>query len=256
MATQDEQKGRASRQMMQIFGIAEKPVMEFVSGFLDEPPSVIFSDEVPSTSDPLILKPFDDQEDQSSSGDYYQFNIEVVDLKTDDPNRVEVINSLINHERIKEGIGFLYYCVKNAYASLLAASMINNNPIINLKIEMDEDNWCMYFKFYHELTHKRCFYQELLRTAMNNRENYNTMNEEQKSNVNRCFMEAVEQLKEIDKQITPSIKQLENDTNAKNKDKCVLGIFLKKINEADLPRPEKLPVEELQLPAISDVSYE
>ena len=41
----------------QMFNIAERPVMEFISKFLDEPINVIFNDELPTYVQQLTLLP-------------------------------------------------------------------------------------------------------------------------------------------------------------------------------------------------------
>lgn len=54
----EEEKMRA--QTNQIFNMVERPVMQFISKFLDEPVGVIFKDKLIDQVDPLILRPIEE----------------------------------------------------------------------------------------------------------------------------------------------------------------------------------------------------
>jgi hypothetical protein len=176
----------------------------------------------------------------------------------DNIQRVNNIKSMIKHERVKEGIGFLYYCVKHVYASLMSVAMINNNQLVNLKVQLDEENWVFYLQFYHEITHKKEFYENVLQTTLQARKQYNTLDEEQKQLLNEEFTKSVFQLKEIKTKITPEIKQEEIDTNELYKTRVKLGIFIEDLDKKDLPKPPA-PLKNKNmlsnLPSVSDTLY-
>jgi hypothetical protein len=255
-----EQKAndKAVNQTHQIFNIAEKPMIDFISQFLEEPVSVLFTEELPSFTEPLILMPLEDYKENV----YVKFSIIPIpseQIKSDDDiQRVNNIKSMIKHERVREGIGFLYYCIKHVYASLISVAMINNNQLLNLKVKLDENNWVFYLEFYHELTHQKEFYKEVLQTTLQAREQYDNLDEEKKQLLNNEFTKSVTKLKEIETQITPKIKQEEIDTNKLYKTRVKLGIFIEDLDEKDLPKKPELPKNKnmlSNLPSISESLY-
>ena len=256
--SEQKAKERAESQTHQIFNIAEKPMISFISQFLEEPASVLFAEEAPTFVEPLILMPLEDYKKNT----YIKFSLLPVtadEFKSDaNKERISNIKSMLKHERVREGIGFLYYCIKHVYASLISVAMINNNQLLNLKVELDEENWVFYLQFYHELTHKKEFYKEVLQTALQARSQYSSLDDEKKQLVNKEFTKAVTQLKELETQMTPAIKQEETDTNESYKTRVRLGIFIEDLDKKDLPKPPAPPKNKnmlKNLPTVSDVSY-
>jgi hypothetical protein len=257
-SSKQKEQEKSVSQTHQMFNIAEQPVIDFISGFLGESPSVIFIEDTDKFTESLILMPLEDYKNDV----YIKFNMIPIKYENlgseEDIKRVNHIKYMLKHERIKEGIGFLYYCIKNVYASVMSAGMINNKQISNFKIKLDEENWVFYLQFYHTLTHKEEFYNSVLQTTVQARKNYNTLTEDQKQLLNKEFVTAVSQLSEIETQITPEIKQEEIDTNELYKTRIKLGIFIEDLDVKDLPKPPACPKNKnvlCNLPSISDTLY-
>lgn len=256
--SEQKKQERVVSQTNQIFNIAEQPMVNFISEFLEEPISVLFTEEPPKFTEPLILMPLEDYK-KDVYIKYSMIPITAENFKSeDDIRRVNNIKSMLKHERVREGIGFLYYCVKHVYASLISVAMINNNHLSNLKVKLDEENWVFYLQYYHTLTQKKEFYENVLQTTLQAREQYNNLTDEQKQVLNTEFTNSVSQLKEIKTKMTPEIKQEEIDTNELYKTRIKLGIFIEDLDKKDLPKPITPPKNKnilSNLPSISDTSY-
>ena len=88
MATVPKQHDdKVRQQKMQIFNIAEKPIMEYISSFLEETPNTVFNSDIPTESDPLILLPIDDYKKDV----YLKFT-----LKTIYPQQVKQTKAMTN----------------------------------------------------------------------------------------------------------------------------------------------------------------
>lgn len=245
-----EDKDKLVGQTHQMFNIAEKPVLEFISAFLEEEPSVLFNEEITDECDPLILLPLEDYKKNI----YLKFTLKHIHMADDDDKRKESIDKLIMHEQVKEGIGFLLYCVKNVYSSILASNLINNKPLVNITLDLDENNWVIYPKFLHEFTHKKDFFEMSLGKVMTMQKNINDFPKEMVPEINKEFHTLIKSLTDVNNQITPEIKELENKINASYEDKVKLGIFVEEITKRDLPKPKK-HIQKAQLPIINSPAY-
>ena len=137
---QKEEKNRLHGQMNQIFNLTEAPLMNFIAEFLNENPSKIFHDAVPGFHEPFILMPLEDYKKDIC----LKFTLKNIKDSDDDPSRVENIKSLLKHEKVREGIGFLYYSIKNVYAAILSKALVDNKPMLKIKMSLDENNWTFY----------------------------------------------------------------------------------------------------------------
>jgi hypothetical protein len=231
--TDDEKKQIIKQQTNQIFNIAEQPVMQYISEFLNEEPSVLFKDNIPDIAEPLILLPLEDYKKNI----YVKFTLNSTHTDNDiefNKQRIAKINSMIKHEKVKEGIGFLYYCIKSVYASILTASVINNSPLINLKILLDDVNWLFYLQFSHESTYKKLFYQDVIQNIMDSKSSSDKLDKQQQQQINKEFVVAVNELNKL--KITPEIEKLEVDMNKSYEQKVKLCICIEDITEDELPK--------------------
>ena len=113
--TKEERRIQTNR----IFNIAEQHVMNFIAQFLDETPNAIFNDPLPTYVEPLILLPFDEYKKDTC----IKFTIKPVNLSKETPVSTINIDNIIMHKKVKEGIGFLWYCIKEVFTSIVASSI-------------------------------------------------------------------------------------------------------------------------------------
>ena len=245
-----EEKNRLEGQMNQIFNIAEAPLMSFISEFLGENPGKIFHDEVHGFHEPLILMPLDDYKKDIC----LKFTIKNITDADDTPERTENIRSLLKHEKVREGIGFLFYSIKSVYAAILSKAMVDNKSMLKIKMALDEDNWVFYPKYADDLSHKKDYLEASLGQNMELRKNKDQP-KKILDDLKKTFNELVAELVEVNGQITPEILQKEETKNASFKDKVKIGIFIEDLHISDLPKPEKNMLNK-DLPKINSSSYE
>jgi len=217
----------------QIFNIAERPVMEFIARFLDETSNVLFSDDLPTYVEPLILLPFDGYKDDIC----IKFTIKPIILTDDQPIRALAIDNIIEHKRVKEGIGFLWYCIKEVYSAIVSSTMINNKPMDNITINLNETNWTFYPKYSHELTTKKSFLEDALGKLMYINQNLSKFPPSMKAEISQEFTKVTNQLNEVNTQLTPELIATEQNINDSYVDRAVLGIFVEEIPKSELPKP-------------------
>lgn len=229
----------------QIFNIIEKPLMEYISEFMNEESSVLFKDDVPEDSDPLILIPIPEYKDNV----YLKFTLNT-QLKINDNNRITKINNVIKYQNVKDAIGFLLYCIKSALPSIVISGMINNKPMLNINLCLDETNWVFYPKFQHDLTIKKIFLDETIINILNKKQQSDLTNENIQD-LNNEFQKTILLLNEIKSQITPNILNLEEKMNKNYNSKPVLAINIEEILHHELPKKNTN-----KLPIISNLNYE
>ena len=233
------QETESKLKAFQIFNIAEKPVMEFLALFLDEPHETIFRDELPIASDPLILLPLADYKPDT----YIKFTIKPINLAdvssesvsndtSNDSVRCGIINNIIKHQLVKNGIGFLWYCVKEVFASIIASSMINNKPLQNITIELNEQNWTLYPKYLCDLSHKKNFLEQAVIKLTNITENRDKFDGDI-AGVEKNLQSAMLELTNVNNQITPEVLAEEIKINNSYSSQIVLAIFTEEIFEID-----------------------
>lgn len=235
-------------QMNQMFNMTEAPLMHFISDFLNKPHNELFYDSIPCFSEPLILLPLDDYKKDIC----LKFTLKNIN-KTDNC-RIDNITDLIKHERVREGIGFLYYSIKNVYAALLSKGMVDNKPMLQIKMVLDEENWLFYPKFAHELSHRKDFLESSLGQVIKMKQNTN-LSPDEINKLNTEFHQLVDDLTALSKEITPEILKLEDDMNASFKDKAKLGIFIEDLHTSLLPS-NKNKKNNPTLPTITGNQYE
>ena len=249
------QETESKLKAFQIFNIAEKPVMEFLALFLDEPHETIFRDELPIASDPLILLPLADYKPDT----YIKFTIKPINLAnvssesvsndtsetvsndtSDNSIRCAIINNIIEHQLVKNGVGFLWYCVKEVFASIIASSMINNKPLQNITIELNEQNWTLYPKYLCDLSHKKNFLEQAVIKLTNITENRDKFDGDI-AGVEKNLQSAMLELTNVNNQITPEVLAEEIKINNSYSSQIVLAIFTEEIFEKDLPKRVEPP---------------
>jgi hypothetical protein len=255
----NEKNDKLKQQTQQIFNIIEKPIMEYIAAFLEETPTVIFKDEIPKESDPLILLPIEDYKKDK----YLKFTLKNIDavfagetILSSEVYRINAINNIIEYDHVKESVGFLLYCIKSAYPSILASSMINNKPMVHVDLELNESNWSFYPVFNHELTIKKKFLEESLSKLMHmKQQKENPIPAEMLFEINKEFQNIIEAITQVKKDITPEIIENEKKINAEYANKPGIGIFVEEIIKSQLPKPKYNP-ESQKLQPISSQSYE
>jgi hypothetical protein len=249
--TQQQVKEERMLQTNQIFNMAERPVMEFIAKFLDETPNVLFRDELPTYVEPLILMPFEGYKDDIC----IKFTIKPVILTDDQPEPDLTIDSIIEHQRVKEGIGFLFYCIKEAYSAIISSAMINNKPMDNITMDLNETDWVFYPKYSNDLTTKKSFLEDALGKLMYINQNIGKFPPDMVAEITQEFPKVTDQLTAVNDQITPELIATDQKINDSYADRAVLGIFVEEIHRRDLPKPILSPDDEKNN-AITDVSDE
>jgi hypothetical protein len=244
---------KIKQQTRQIFNISEKPILEYITDFLEEPASVIFKEDMPKESDPLILLPIPEYKE----GVYLKFTLKTIDA-TDadniDSHRITSINDIIHYKHVKESIGFLVYCIKSAYPSIIASSMINNKPMVHIDLELNESNWTFCPKFRHELTIKKKFLEDALSKIIYMKQQTDEpIPNEMAAEINKEYNNIIPALTQVNTDITPEILESEKKINISYRIKPVIGIFVTEINESQLPKYNN---QQHKLPTISSQSYE
>jgi hypothetical protein len=242
-----QEKKKIESQSIQMFGMAEKPIMRYIASFLDETHDAIFLENLPDVEDPLILLPMDD----------YKKNIYIkFTLATVGPEYKLDLKNLIDHDLIKEAIGFLYYCVRTVYGSIVSSSLINNKPMITTVLELDEKNWVFTPKFMHEETKKRVFLQEALGKLMYMMKDPE-IDKSMLPKINEEYKKVLVALAELGEP-SDAIKSLEEQINNTYDSKPRLGIFVEEIHKNKLPKPKpdpRITNKEKELPSISGGLY-
>ena len=209
------------RKVHQMFNIAERHVMMFISSFLEEPHDTLFRDDLPHDSDPLILLPFVDYKSDTC----IKFTIKMI--TGNDERDLSHINEIVRHQLVKNGIGFLWHCVKEVFASVVSSSLIIKTPLENIYIELNEQNWTFYPKYLSELSYKKIILESIILKLENM--DYSPNNIIDRNN-------AVFELNKINEQITPELLDEEQSINKLYYAKQKLGIFIDDMSVHDLPK--------------------
>jgi hypothetical protein len=250
----DQKKEKLQKQTDQIFNITEKPIMEYIAAFLEESPYVIFNDDIPIESDPLILLPLEDYKKNI----YLKFTLKVMNQPLDvneNAKRISPVNTLIRHDDVKEAIGFLLYAIKTAYGSIIASSMVNNKPMVNIQLELNENNWTVYPKYRHDTTIKKNFLEDSLSKLFHMKsQQEDPLPKEMIPEINQQIKNIVEHLNTVKKEISPESERVEEKINNEFINRPVLCIVLEEINKSQLPKQKHTqPIN--KLPVISSQSY-
>lgn len=229
-----EEDGSKTNQM---FNIAERPVMEFISKFLDEPINVIFNDELPTYVQQLTLLPIKEYKE----GICLKFTIKpIVSNLSDNEKKMSnnIIDKIIKNGKVKEGIGFIWYCIKEVFKSLVLSSMINRAPMENITIELNENNWEFYPKYSHEITQRKNYYENILSELIYYKKNIDKFPETLITDINGEYIKTVNELISISKELEsmPTLLDDEEKINESYRKNVVLGIFVEECLEKDLPR--------------------
>lgn len=244
---------KIKNQTIQIFNIAEKPIMEYIASFLDESPDVIFNDKVPDISDPLILLPIEDYKKNI----YLKFTLEIMTKKQSTANktRAKNIDDIINHKNVKEAIGFLLYCIKAVLPSIVASCMIVNKPMVNTSLILNETTWTFDPVFNHDLTIKKTFLEESLsKLTYMKQERNEPLPPEMKPKIEKEYRNVATELAKVTSELTLDITEEEKKINKSYNDRPVLAIVCEEITKSQLPKSkyENKP----QLPFLSNKAYE
>jgi hypothetical protein len=219
------------KQANQVFNIAEKPIMEYVCAFLDEPCSVVFNDILPKKADPVILLPIIEYKQDK----YLKFTLKT-QLPNCEENRVSYINDIIKYKQVKESIGFLTYCIKSIYPSIVASGMINNKPMVNTFLELNENNWTFSPVFNHDLTIKKKILNDTLNQILHFKNNEHSASQKSLKEINDKLKDVQDKIEELNINYTPEIIEIEKNINNLYKSKPVLCILIEELTKDELPK--------------------
>jgi hypothetical protein len=250
MSGQVDQK--LQQQAHQLFNLSENVIMHFIAKFLDEVPSIIFKENIPEHIEPLILMPFDEYKNDK----YLKFTLNVIkNKKFGSVKRVESINNIIQHQNVKDAMGFLLYSIKSVLPSIVSSSMINNKPMLNINLELDGDSWVFCPVFENEIFIKRKFFEgtiQKIQIIKQNEAAYNELTDEKRNDLIQQYNNAVKSLNEL--VITDDIIESDKKINELYLDQYCIAINVCEITKDKLPKPR---VNSNQiLPVISSKSYE
>lgn len=225
----------------QMFNIAERPVMEFISKFLDEPINVIFNDELPTYVQQLTLLPIKEYKEDVC----LKFTIKpIVNNLSDNDKKMsnDIIDKIIKNGKVKEGIGFIWYCIKEVFKSLVLSSMINKASMENITIELNENNWEFYPKYSHDITQRKNYYENILSELIYYKKNIDKFPETLTTDINAEYIKTVNELIIINKEIEsmPTLIDDEEKINETYRKNVTLGIFVEECLEKDLPRMQDI----------------
>lgn len=238
------------QQTKQIFDLAENPIMEFITKFLDEPHSLVFTEDIIYTTEPLILLPIDEYKKDK----YIRFNLKVIknSEKKNDKKRLEYLNDIVQYQGIKEALGFVLYCVKTVLPSVVGSSMINNKPLLNINLELDEVYWV--FKPVHindNITKKKFFEDSIEKIKYIKSQNHEIPDNMKKE----MDMEYENIVNELDKlNITPDMIEMDKKLSESYTNNYVIAIVADEITKDQLPKPKFNTSD--YLPKISENTYE
>jgi hypothetical protein len=217
-----------------IFNICEKPIMEYICHFLEDTANILFTDKIPVFSEPLIIKPIHEYDKHKFIIFKLQSFKNIDDINNN--NRIDIINSLIQYKEIKEAVGFLLYAVKNVYAPIVSKTLINNKPMINNILELNEEKWIFYTKYLSDISIKHNF---LIQTLNNideiklNQRNDQTINLHDLNNEYKKVKELIKQNSDL---MTDSNKQDEENINNEYKQKAGICILIDIVNSSELKK--------------------
>lgn len=272
----DEEKKKFQAKKM--FDIAEKPVMRYISSFLEEDPSVVFTEPLPEIEEPIISFPIKEYDEKK----YIRFSLDVVKPDYDFSKIIDT--RLLNTEQIKKAIGFISYCVKSVYVSVIMSGMINKNSMVNVELTFDEETLTFRPVYSHELIVKRDILEKSLAQLvlvkgkflqarkeldsnvmeLDDYEKNKSVIEEKMVEVNTELNKVTSTLNDIQKQIVDNnVINLVTEYNNKYKNKPCLGIIINEMLEHELPpitrelsKGEKNSQILKELKPISETKYE
>lgn len=239
----NKDKSIIEKQTEHIFNICEKPIMEYICHFLEDTSNVLFTDNIPVFSEPLIIKPIHEY----NKNKFIIFrlkafkNMDELD-NSDNSNRIDMINSIIKYKEIKEAIGFLLYAIKNVYAPIISKSLINNKPMINNVLELNEDRWVFQPKYLSDISMKNNFLTQTLNNIDELKLNQHNDRMINVHELNIEYKKVKEMMKNNIESMTDEEKQNEKDINDGYKQKAIIGILINIISSAEL----KKHLEEIQ----------
>lgn len=215
-----------------IFNICEKPTMNFICDFLEETPNILYKDNIPTFSEPLIIKPIN----ELNNNMFPIFQLKsFTNINEYNNNKKDNIDNIIQFKEIKEAIGFLFYAVKNVYGSIISETLINNKPMLNNSLELNDKNWTFYPKYTNKNILKINFLKQSLFNITELKKN-NSNNKSILDNLDNEYNEIISTLSTLEenKELLEAMMQKDIEINEKYNNKPVIGIILNLVNSNDL----------------------
>jgi len=241
---------KIQQQTKQIFDLAENPIMEFISKFLDEPHSLIFKEETTAISEPLILLPIEEYKKDK----YIRFNLKVIknSEKKDYEKRLEYLNDIVQYQGIKEALGFVLYCIKTVLPSVVASSMINNKPLLNVNLELDEVDWVFQPVHINDAMTKKKFFEESMEKINYIKSQKQDIPDEMVKEMDTEYKNMINELNKLN--ITQDMIDTDKNLTDAYTDGYVIAIVVDEITKDQLPK-SKFDTSDY-LPKISENAYE
>jgi hypothetical protein len=220
-----------------MFDMAEKPIMEYISNFLDIDPKDLFKDPIPEFYKSIVLHPIKEY----NKDKYLQITLKVMPYDYDITKVVS--KDLLNQDIIKKSIGFLVYCINSVYVSVVMANMKDRNLIINTELKFDDKTLGFVPVYAHELTVKHSIAEKkmnellivknnILTERSDNHSKKDDIIETKVKEINLELNNIMSNLISLNKQLNDtSISNLISDNIDKYKTKPVIGIVITELNE-------------------------
>jgi hypothetical protein len=259
MPTETETESeRKFKQTNQMFNFSERPIMNYVCDFLNKPCIELFVDNIPESSEPLILLPIDDYKKNV----YIKFTLKTVhpskcdEYKTNELSRISKITNLIQYDKFKESIGFILYCIKTTYPSIIASGMCDNSSMINTFLELNEANWSLMPIFNSDLTIKKKILEDTLSKIMHMKQNHTDCDLSDSVEMDTQLTNVISKLTDVNNAITPEILGTELEITNSYFKKPFIGIFVEELSKSELPnKNNKSNKNDSKLQSISDITY-
>lgn len=260
MSAPDEKTAeKLKNQANQMFNLVEVPVMECISHFLSEPPSVLYNVDMPTRIDPFILMPMDDYK-KNICLKYSLVHVDAdnnpIDSNITFKNRLN-IPDLLKYDTVKEGIGFLFYSIKCVYTSIVASTMINSKPLVNTIVVLDDSDWSFSIRYKHNLAQQKQLLEENLGKLLYIRNHPNDYSESVVSQARKEFGGLVTAVTKITEEYTDEIKDTEQKINDDFSTRSKMIIVIEEMHKDDLPKPILKPSDDVNvnnMPQISAMS--
>lgn len=261
----DEAKQQARQEMTQIFNIGENAVMNYIANFLDDAPSVVFNTDIPDPSEPFILLPLEDYKKHICLK-FNMVSLTKAGLPVNPADQSIIdgsvcIDDVCMFDKVREGVGFMFYCAKTVYSSIIHTSMIDNKPLTNTELDFNQANWSFQPKFYHDTSLKIKFNEKILGKIMYIRKKREDFPPETVANADNDYKQVIDTLVELGKKNTEVIKDDEDDINSDFYKRPRLQVFITELHEKDLPKPimsasEDMSIQNAKLPKISESAFD
>jgi hypothetical protein len=247
LQTMENPKEVEKKKMIAMFDMVENPIMYYIADFLEETPSVIFHEHITDFVNPIVIPPIDDYKKNI----YLKLTLKSV--KYNEDYQQPDTKNLLKYVNVREAIGFMRYAIGVVYSSIIANSMINNKPMLNTTLKLDEEKLVFYPTYQHDNTISSIHINNQLSKIVELKRNIDNYSISDQENINREYSSLMNKASKI--KITPEIKNIEQKFNDIYENKPRLAIIVEELTKEDLPKPEKNKNTLSNLNSISTTKY-